>query len=156
MITGGLISTLARWDVVALGAALTLLACVAAAVQMLIAKKKVLEVHSSVMVFYRVFIAAIALGLLALAMGKANFNVEAKYWAAALVGAFLGPCAGYALAFRSFAYWDLSRTSIVKTAQPLFVLPMAYIVFGKLPAGTELIGGLVILAGAFWLAIVNR
>ena len=156
MITGGLISTVARWEVVALGTALTLLACATSAVQLLIAKKKVSEVEPNTMVFYRIFTAAIVIGLLALAMGKADLNVEGKYWASALVGAFLGPCTAHVLLFRSLRYWDLSRASIVLTAGPLFVLPMAYVAFGKLPAGMELVGGLIILAGAFWLAILNR
>ena len=156
MIAGGLISTLTRWDVVALGTALTLLSCVTNAVQRLIVKKAVSKVQVNVIAFYRVLIAAVAITALILLAGKANFNVQGKYWAALLVGAFLGPCASQILMFRSFVYWDLSRASIVVTAQPLFVLPMAYLAFRKLPADMELIGGLIILAGAFWLALANR
>ena len=72
-----------------------------------------------------------------------------------MVGAFLGPCAGVLLMFKSFSCWDLSSTSIVITAEPLLVLPFAFVAFNKLPAEMELIGGLIILAGAFWLAKVN-
>jgi drug/metabolite transporter (DMT)-like permease len=53
-------------------------------------------------------------------------------------------------------YWELSRASIVVVVQPLFVIPLAYLVFGKFPGGMELIGGMVILIGAFWLALVHR
>jgi len=44
---------------------------------------------------------------------------------------------------------------MVKTAEPLFVLAPAYMVFGNLPAGKELLGGSIILVGAFWLAWIH-
>jgi drug/metabolite transporter (DMT)-like permease len=72
-----------------------------------------------------------------------------------LLGAFLGPCASFLLTFRSYRCWDLSRSAIVKTVEPLFVLPLAYAVLGKLPTGTELLGGCLILVGAFWFAWIQ-
>ncbi len=156
MIAGGLISAVARWDIVALGTALALLACFATAVQRLIAKKKVSELHPTIIVFYRVLIGAAATSLLVLVTGKTNFNVQGKYWAAMLLGAFMGPCMGHLLMFQSFFYWDLSRSSMILTAQPLIVLPLAYLVLGQFPAPMELVGGIIILAGAFWLVLVYR
>ena len=137
------------------GTTLTLLACFAVAVQMLIAKAKVHEVQPNVLVFYRVSIGAIVIMLWTFLTGKADFRVEASYWYITLLGAFLGPCASFLLTFRSYRYWNLSRSSIVRTVQPLFVLPLAYMVFGKLPAIKELLGGSIILVGAFWLAWIH-
>ena len=156
MIGGGLVSAVGRWHIVALGMVLALLACCAAATERLIAKAKVCEVPPNIIVFYRVFIAAMVVALVTFAIGKADFNVEGKYWAVLLLGAFLGPCLAHAVMFRSYLHWDISRTSIVLTAMPLFVLPLAYLALGKFPAGMELVGGLIILVGAFWLALANR
>jgi len=155
MILGGCLSTIGRWDIVGIGIILTLLACIAVAVQMLIAKARVHEIHPNILVVYRVGIGAVVIMLWALLAGKINFQVEASYWYITLLGAFLGPCASFLLTFRSYRYWDLSRSSMVRTVQPLFVLPLAYLVFGKLPAGKELFGGCVILVGAFWLAWIH-
>jgi len=152
MILGGCISAIGRWEIVGVGIILTLLACLMAAAQMLIAKAKVEEVHPNILVFYRVGIGAIVILFWVLLTGKANFRVETSYWYITLLGAFLGPCASFLLTFRSYRYWSLSRSSVVRTSEPLFVLPLAYIFLHKIPVGKELLGGLVILVGAFWLA----
>ncbi len=156
MILGGAMTTLGRWNIVGMGVVLTLTACVAVAVQMLIVKINVNEIHPNVLVFFRVSLAALVIGLWAVANGKLDFAIGPSYLLVTLLGAFLGPCASFLLTFRSYRYWGLSRSSIVLTGQPLLVLPMAYVAFGKIPTGLELLGGFVILAGAFWLVRLHR
>jgi drug/metabolite transporter (DMT)-like permease len=156
MIMGGALSTIGRWHIVGLGVILTILACCAVSVQMVTAKMKVHEIHPNVLVFYRVGIAALFIVCWTFLTGKAQFNVRFPFWGATLLGAFLGPCASFLLTFRSYKYWELSRSSIVLTSQPLIVLPMAYLAFGKIPSGMQLIGGLVILIGAFWLMFIHK
>jgi drug/metabolite transporter (DMT)-like permease len=152
MVLGGCISALGRWNIVGMGMVLILTSCLAGAVQMLMAKMKVSEIHPNVLVFYRVGIADITILLWILVTGKADFDVGMSYWGVTLLGAFLGPCASFLLTFRSYKYWYLSRSSMVRTAQPLFVLPLAYIFLHKLPEDKELLGGFLILIGAFWIA----
>jgi drug/metabolite transporter (DMT)-like permease len=155
MISGGVLSTLGRWEFVGTGVVLTLIAGCAVAVQMLIAKARVHEIHPNILVVYRVGVASIVILIWCLLTGRIDFQVEASYWYVTLLGAFLGPCASFILTFRSYRYWDLSRSSLVRTVQPLFVLPLAYAVFGKLPVGRELLGGSIIMAGALWLAWIH-
>ncbi|KPJ61435.1 MAG: hypothetical protein AMJ46_01745 [Latescibacteria bacterium DG_63] len=155
MISGGFLSTIGRWDFVGTGVVLTLLACSAVGVQMLIAKARVHEIHPNILVAYRVSGASIVVLLWCLLTGKTDLQVERSYWYVTLLGAFLSPCASFLLTFRSYRYWDLSRSSLVRTIQPLFVLPLAYAVFGKLPVGKELLGGGVIMIGALWLAWIQ-
>jgi drug/metabolite transporter (DMT)-like permease len=155
MISGGLLSTLGRWQFVGTGVVLILIACVAVAVQLLIAKARVHEIHPNILVVYRVGIASVVVLLWCLLTGRIDFQVKASYWYVTLLGAFLGPCASFLLTFRSYRYWDLSRSSLVLTVQPLFVLPLAYAVFRKLPVGKELLGGIVIMMGAFWLTWIH-
>ena len=156
MVLGGAITTVGRWDIVGTGVALTLIGCVAVAIQMIVVKLNIEIIHPNIMVFFRVFLAAVITGLWALASGRFDLNVGISYVLVAALGAFLGPCASFLLTFRSYRYWDLSRSSIVLTGQPLLVIPMAYVAFGKLPTGFELFGGLIILGGAFWLVWLHR
>ncbi len=151
MIAGGAVSTVGRWNIVGLGAILTLLACLSAAVQMLIAKSRAHEVPPNVLVFYRVGIGALVIASWVFSTGKADFDVPSRYWYVTFLGAFLGPCASFLLTFRSYRYWDLSRASIVRTTQPLFVLPLAYAALGTVPGLRSVLGGCLILVGAVWL-----
>jgi drug/metabolite transporter (DMT)-like permease len=156
MLIGGVISTIGVWHAVATGVVLTLLACVATAIQMLIAKKSITNLHPNRLVFYRVGGAAVTITLYTLLINKVNLSGDVSHWAATLTGALLGPCCSFLLTFRSYRYWSLSRSSIVLTIQPLFVLPMAYIAFGRIPTLLQLIGGAIILAGALWLAKLHQ
>jgi drug/metabolite transporter (DMT)-like permease len=156
MVLGGAMTTLGRWHIVGAGVVLTLLGCIAVAIQMLVVKMNVGEIHPNVLVFYRVSLAAVVIGLWGLANGKLHFEVDTPHLLVTLTGAFLGPSASFLLTFRSYRYWELSRSSIVLTGQPLLVLPMAYLAFGKIPSGMELLGGFVILAGAFCLVWMHR
>jgi drug/metabolite transporter (DMT)-like permease len=155
MILGGALSTVGRWNVVGVGTALTLLGCLAAAVQMLVAKARIRDVEPNVLVFYRVAIGAAVIAVWVLLTGRVDFRVAAPYWCVTALGAFLGPCASFLLTFRSYRYWDLSRASIVRTVQPLFVMPLAYVVFRKLPDVRGVLGGCVILGGALWLGLIR-
>ncbi|MDP6439851.1 MAG: DMT family transporter [Candidatus Brocadiia bacterium] len=155
MVTGGLISTVGRWEIVGLGVALMFLTCAATALQNLVAKVCVRTIHPSSLVFLRLAIGAAVIAVWVLGRGAANFQVPARYWIVALLGAFLGPCLAHHFTFRAYHCWDLSRVSIVRTAEPLFVLSLALLVSGRLPAGRELLGGGIILVGAFLLAWIH-
>ena len=151
MVFGGALTTFGRWHIVGKGVVLTLLGCVAVAVQMLVVKLNVQRIHPNVLVFYRVGLAALVIAMWAGVTGKLSLGISTPHLLVTMLGAFLGPCASFLLTFRSYRYWELSRSSVVLTAQPLLVLPMAYLAFGKIPSGLELVGGFIILGGAFSL-----
>jgi drug/metabolite transporter (DMT)-like permease len=152
MVTGGVVSSIGRWNIVGMGIILTLFACLSASIQMLIAKVKVKQIHPNILVFYRVGIAAVLIAIWTFSIGKADFQAAPRYWFVTMLGAFLGPCASFLFMFRSYQYWGLSRSSIVHISQPLFVLPMAFIFLHRIPTSKGLWGGFIILIGAFWLA----
>jgi len=156
MVFGGALTTFGRWHIVGQGVVLTLLGCVAVAVQMLVVKLNVHRIHPNVLVFFRVGLAALVIALWTLFTGRLDLRLSTPHLLVTMLGAFLGPCASFLLTFRSYRYWELSRSSVVLTAQPLLVLPMAYLAFGKIPSGLELLGGFVILAGAFALIWLHR
>ena len=155
MLAGALWSVVGRWDVVGTGVTLTLAAIFCGVLQLLIAKSQTHKVHPNVLVAYRVGIGSVLIACWVFASGTANFAAETKYWYVTLLGAFLGPCASFLLTFRAYRYWTLSQSSLILSGQPLFTLPMAYIFLDTLPTTRELIGGCVILAGAFWLAVIE-
>lgn len=155
MLLGSFISVCGRWQLVGKGVILTLLAAVVGAIQLLIAKTQTDKVHPNILVAYRVGIGAVITAIWAFVSGRADFDVEARYWAVTLAGAFLGPCASFLLTFRSYRYWALSQSSLVLTIQPLLVLPLAYVFLNSLPTFKDIVGGVIILTGAFWLAWIH-
>jgi drug/metabolite transporter (DMT)-like permease len=155
MILGGVLSAIGRWDVVGTGIILSLLGCCAFALQMLMAKMVVDDIHPNILVFYRVGIAVCIIALWTFLTNKADFNVKISYWLVTFLGAFMGPCFSFLLTFHSYRLWDLSRSTIVRTTQPLFVVPLAYLILNKLPTKMEMLGGLIILAGSFWFALIH-
>lgn len=150
MILGGAWSAWGRWEAVGKGVVYTLLACAVASVQMVVAKRKARAVHPNMLVFCRVGLSVPLLAAWLAATGRADFDVPRRFWAALLLGAFLGPCASFLLTFRSLRYWSLSRTTVVQSVQPMIVLPLAALVLGELPTRREFAGGLLILAGSVW------
>ncbi len=155
MLSGGLWGVAGRWETVGSGVIFTILAGLTGAVQLLIAKSRIYQVHPNVLVAYRVGIGAVVIACWVFATGGADFAVEVRYWFVTLLGAFLGPCASFLFTFRAYRYWSLSQSSIILTAQPLLVLPLAYAFLGTLPTQRELVGGCIILFGAFWLACIQ-
>ncbi|MBN1348976.1 DMT family transporter [candidate division KSB1 bacterium] len=156
MISGGFVSAFGRWEHVGTGIVLTLLSCCAAAIQMGLAKVVVKDVGSTIIPFYRALTGIFIVSIWLLLTDSANFDVPASYWGVTILGAFLGPCLSLILIYRSYTYWELSRSSAILTIEPLMVIPQAYVLLGKFPATQELIGGSIILFGAVWLTLLHQ
>ncbi len=155
MILGGFVSAVGRWEAIGAGAILVLLASVAFAVQLLLGKIEAKTVPAAVLVFYRSTLACIGLTIWGLATGALAFDVASKYYLVAIFGALLAPCLGLLATFQSYKYWGLSRYSIVFTVQPVFVLVMSYAILRQLPTQQGLIGGCIIMSGAFALGWIH-
>jgi len=157
MVLGGVLSTVEKgWHVVGRGVIFVLIACAFAAAQSLIAKTQARRVRPTVMVFYRTLVAGVVVLAWALARGELGVRAEVRHWAALIAGALLGSCLGFLCLYRSYRHWELSHTAIVVAGQPLFALPLVYVILDHQPNAVELGGGLIILLGAAWLAWVHR
>lgn len=157
MLFGACLSTVGRWEVVELGVVLVLLACLSMSLQFILGKNLVGKVHPSVLVFYRVAVASGILAIWVFVLGEARFDAAPIFWILTLLGAFLGPCAGYTLLFHSYRFWDLTRSASVMILQPLFVMPLGLLFFPEQQLTLlQLMGGLSILAGALWLLSTHR
>ena len=155
MIAGGCISSIGEWQVVASGVVLIVVACAAFAGVNVTLKMAVRHADPLVLNFYRLAFATPVLGVYLLCSGGYDFNVGPEYWRALLIGVILAPCAGVVCQIHSFKYWALSRSTLVFMAQPLMVLPAAYVVLGAVPGTQQLVGGLIILAGGLWLVWIH-
>jgi drug/metabolite transporter (DMT)-like permease len=141
------------------GLALTLVACLFGAAQMLLAKLLVARMEPGAVVFYRLGGATVVIAAWTAATGRGDFGAAWPHWAAVVAGAFVGPCLSHILIFRAYKIWDLSRASLVEVAQPLFVIPLAWAFLALLPSGRELLGGALIFAGAAllgWMHVRGR
>lgn len=145
---GGVWSAFGRWEVIGEGVILIILASIATALQLFIAKTNIQNVSPLILVFYRISIATSAIALWTIFSGGINFNVESRYWGVTLLGAFLGPCLSFLCTFNSYRYWELSRSTIVLMLQPLFALVLAVVFLQQLPTSQELMGGMIILIGS--------
>jgi drug/metabolite transporter (DMT)-like permease len=155
MTAGGVISAIGRWQIVGMGIIFTLIACFLSAIPMVLAKMKISEVSPGIILFYRTGIAAIVTASWALASGQINMNAQIHYWITILLGAFIGPTLSFFFLFKSLKYWDLSHSTIVTTIQPIIVFPLSYFFLGKLPVFKEVLGGIIILTGAFWFIRIH-
>jgi len=152
MIGGSFICVAGRWQAVGSGTILTLLACLCIGLQMFLGKVSVGAVDPLILVFYRAAIAAAGVGLFGWLGVGLDCRAGLSHWLSLGLGSFLGPFLGYLLYFKSYQYWELSRSSVIQAIQPLFVFGLAYVFLGQVPHGREALGGLIILAGALWLS----
>ncbi|MCX5662978.1 MAG: DMT family transporter [Planctomycetota bacterium] len=158
MIAGGAASSLeGTFRAEALGIVLILSSSFFGAVQWTIGKHLAGQVSSQVLNFYRVSLPAAVTLALALAAGRFDVSrADAWHWSAVAIGSFCGPFLSYVFMFRSGQFWNMSRSAIVMTLQPLVVIPMAYLLMHKVITGWKLGGGIVILAGGLCLAALHR
>jgi drug/metabolite transporter (DMT)-like permease len=150
IVFGSLLSAVGQWNLVAVGMGLTIVACVLAGVQNVLAKIVVGDVHPSVLCVYRLGLGAVWVALWAFGTRRADFDVAPSHWWATLVGAFLGPWLSWLLVYEAYRRWALWRATLISMLQPLFVIPIAYVAFGDLPSAKESVGGALIMVGAAW------
>lgn len=150
IVLGSFLSAVGQWDVVAVGVAVTILACILAAVQNVLAKVVVRDIEPGVLCVYRLCLGAVWVALWILVTGRADFSVGAGHWGATLVGALLGPWLSWLLVYEAYRRWALWRATLISMLQPLLVVPIAYVAFGDLPSPQELVGGFMIIGGTAW------
>ena len=157
MLVGGCICVAGRWEYVGVGVVLVMLAGVAAGLIMSLAKVAVSKgCHPNTIVLYRAGIGSLILFATAVVLGKVDFHSTPKFWALTLISGFIGAFLGDYLSFRSFRYWDLTSYSIVRMADPFFVVLISLLIFGTFPETKEVIGGTGIILGGLWLVILAR
>jgi drug/metabolite transporter (DMT)-like permease len=70
-------------------------------------------------------------------------------------GALLGPFLGVLLIYYSFKFIEASRSSIIQSLKGIVVLAGAWLYFKTLPAGHQVLGGLLTVAGVLIMTITQ-
>ena len=143
MIGGGCLSTAGVWQEVGLGVVLVMLASLTMSFQFVLGKNLVGGVHPGIMVFYRAAIASAMMFLWVAGPGEARFDVRSillgddPVWSVS--GSLRRIHAAVSLLPR---FWDVTRTAMVMTLQPLFVLPLGLLFLPEQGLSTrQLLGG---------------
>jgi len=153
ILAGGCISAIKDWHNAdtRTGMICIIVACLVVGAQRVLIKICVRRVEPMAVNFYRALGGAITVGTVGLLSGAIDFSVGGGHWAAALTGGLTGPCISVSLLYTSYRLWDLSKSTMLMMIQPLLVLPLAYVWLGMVPTRWQFGGGLIILAGGFWL-----
>lgn len=77
--------------------------------------------------------------------------VPGRLVALLLPGSIIGPFLTVYLVYSALRYLDASKVSVISTGRSLVVLGLTWIFFGKLPALIQISGGLLIVAGVWYL-----
>jgi drug/metabolite transporter (DMT)-like permease len=71
-------------------------------------------------------------------------------------GSFLGPFITSISQYSALKYIEASRSAIIQSTTALFVLLGAYLIFGRFPAGYQLAGGALTIAGPMLMIIAKK
>ena len=156
MIVGGVIMTIGSISVILTGMLLLIVGMIFTAIQWIFVKRISHRKGPMVQTFYRNLISGVLLFCLGALIGKNVFTADWSHWGALAFGALLGPCLSVMFLFESFNHWEIARSSAVTSIQPLIVIPIAYLVFHTVPDLQTFTGGMILLSGAVWLALIHR
>ncbi len=125
------------------------------AVQNFLCKLIVEDCRPELIVFCRSVGGACCVALWAMAKGGVEWSVPGRYYLAAGLGALVAAVLGQTLLFRSYLHWELARSMVVYSGQPLVVIVLAWTCLGMIPDGQGLLGGAFILTGAVWFNLLG-
>ena len=112
----------------------------------LVAKKNVIAVPPSVLSIARTLLMGLMLGFIALVAGHLTWP-DLTTWVWIIGGAFFGPYLSYLLFYKALIYLDLSKATVIRALQPLFVALYSFALFGTFISLRQFAGGLLMLAG---------
>jgi len=118
------------------------------AASFLVAKVLTRHERSDIMVLWQHLL--VALGLLPFALASWTMPSTSQ-WAVLIVCGFIGAGGHYCLT-RSFRAADISAVQPVKFLELIWAAFLGFFMFGTLPGGWTLAGGIVILISTLWLA----
>lgn len=128
------------------GANLIIFSCLLAAVGLVIAKKNIKNVDPYILSFSRTVLLLLfyVTGVLATVQ---SFHVSGKAFFNIALGSFMGPFLGNLLQYNAFRYIEVSKESLIQNANGLFVIITGYFYLGVFPLFTQIVGGIITIAG---------
>lgn len=112
----------------------------------LIAKKSVISVPPLILSTARTILMGLMLGGIGLSSGQLAWpTVSTWVWIGG--GAFFGPFLSYVLFYKALIYLDLTKATVIRALQPLFVALYSFLLFGTFIDLRQFAGGLLMIAG---------
>jgi drug/metabolite transporter (DMT)-like permease len=118
-------------------------------------KSRISWINHRALIFYRnVFMTAIFLAA-GLVTGQLAWIVDGRMLLILLVAGILLPYLGRLGYLKAMQNISVSRASIITQSQPFFAAVAALVVLGTFPTWRELLGGLLIVAGAVAIKLIE-
>ena len=137
------------------GAGLVVLNCLGAATATVIVRAKVDRIPPATLSLNRTFwlllfssVWFFSTGEALTLSGRALMNISAA--------AILDPVLAILLAYKAYQYIEASRGTIIQSLKGLIIIPFAYICFGTLPFGYQIVGGIIATAGVMIMAFAQQ
>ena len=120
-----------------------------------VAKKSVTQVSPLVLNLARTLILTICLGSASLLTGQLVWpSLTTLLWIGG--GSFFGPFLSYLLFYQGMQTLDISKATIIRASQPLFVACYSWVLLGQVISLQQFMGGMVILAGVVLILLPCR
>jgi drug/metabolite transporter (DMT)-like permease len=116
------------------------------AARTILAKKHISEIRPVVLALNRaVFLLLIA--TIFMFVCSYSFVIPLKAFTYIVAGSFVGPFLTSIFQYSALRFIEASKAAIVQSTTGLFVLTGAFLIFGNLPGGLQIAGGLLAIAG---------
>jgi drug/metabolite transporter (DMT)-like permease len=89
-------------------------------------------------------------------LGVLEIFATGALYSAIAIGSFMGPFITSYSQYSALKYIEASRASFIQSTTALFVLLGAYLFFGKLPAGYQIVGGTFTIIGVLLLIVKDN
>jgi drug/metabolite transporter (DMT)-like permease len=135
-----------------IGGLLLLLAAVLWGITTILGKHLLKTVDHYVVTFYRLLIAAIGGILIALFSGQVNLDLSLSVWYAIILSGVLPAFLGFLFYYKGLSMIKASKTATITSFTPLFAIVYAFLLLGEVITLVQIIGGILIIIGAVFLA----
>jgi len=114
------------------------------------AKKNIHEISPTMLSINRAIFLLMFAGIVLVIYGQ-GLAIPTKALIMIIIGSFFGPFLTSLSQYSALVYLDASRSAILQSTTPLFVILGAYLVFGRFPLEYQIIGGILTIAGPMLL-----
>ncbi|MBP7865663.1 MAG: DMT family transporter [Acidobacteria bacterium] len=139
---------------VKIGMLLTVTSALLFSCTVILVKKKLEAVSPLALAFYRALTITACFGVVC-GVGGMRMPAEAGLLAPIAAGALFGPFLNILFYFGALKHLDASKTSLIRSVLPVFVLVNAMVFLHMVPLPMQLVGGCIIIVG-LWILVTGR
>ncbi len=139
-----------------LGTIALLSAALLIAVTNLIAKVCVKNINPLALSGGKAFFIVMFMTVYSLFLGKLQTNILSPVFGYTFLSAATGAFLGFLLFYRALQAYDVSKVTVVRTSEPFLTALWALAFLSVLPSAIQLLGGGLVIAGIFTLALARE